>query len=81
MLAKHLAQGKLEKPLYGSPAGAISAIDMLYGHRDSIRKGNHFMSHKTGFTTQTLAQKLTQAGFRQARIQCQRFQIKATAVK
>lgn len=63
-VAEALAQGNsLEDPLYISPIGPICAIDMLYGHRESVRKGSHFMAHKTGFTPQTMVNKLRQAGF------------------
>ena len=80
-VAEHLADGRLEEPLYRSPAGDICAIDMLYGHRESIRRGNHFMSHRTGFTSHTLRIKLAQAGFSKVQTQRQGFQLMATAQK
>src|SRR5262249_28423134 len=61
--AAFVARGNLEGVLYTSPAGPISAIDVLFGHRASVERGNVFMAHKTGFTAQTLAQKLHDAGF------------------
>jgi ubiquinone/menaquinone biosynthesis C-methylase UbiE len=62
-VAAHVAQGRLEETLYQSAAGPIAAIDVFFGHRPPIAKGNHYMAHKTGFTAQTLAQKLADAGF------------------
>ena len=53
----------LENPLYNSPAGPISALDIFYGHRASIARGEIFMAHKTGFTDSTLANYFAQAGF------------------
>ena len=37
---------------------------MLWGHSDSIKKGNEFMAHKCGFTKKTLMAALTRAGFK-----------------
>ncbi|QCQ21343.1 hypothetical protein [Desulfoglaeba alkanexedens] len=48
---------------YQSPAGPIAPIDMIYGHRASIARGNHFMAHKCGFTMDSLVQSFKQAGF------------------
>jgi ubiquinone/menaquinone biosynthesis C-methylase UbiE len=69
-VAAFVAQGRLEDVLYQSPAGPISAIDVIYGHRASVEKGNHFMAHKTGFTAQSLGQKLFAAGFPKVQVQC-----------
>jgi SAM-dependent methyltransferase len=53
-LADHMKSGKLFDPLYVSPAGPISPIDVLYGHRASIARGETYMAHRTGFSLQTL---------------------------
>jgi len=58
-----VAQDRLLEPLYTSPSGPISPIDILYGHRRFIADGNHFMAHKVGFTYKVLAAALFQAGF------------------
>ncbi len=68
-VAEHVATGNLEEPLYESPAGPISAIDILYGLRTAIAGGNHFMAHRTAFTSESLSQKLKQAGFSKVNIQ------------
>ncbi len=62
-LGQLLAEGNLEEAAYTAPAGPITPLDILYGFRPSIARGNHFMAHKTGYTNQTLGQKLVQAGF------------------
>lgn len=62
-VGKFISSGKLEDPVFTSPAGPISALDMVFGHRDSVRAGNDFMAHRTGFSARTLAQKLRDAGF------------------
>jgi SAM-dependent methyltransferase len=62
-VGKFISTGKLEDTVYVSPAGPISALDMIFGHRDSVRAGNDFMAHRTGFSAQTLTQRLRDAGF------------------
>lgn len=62
-VARFVAEGKLEDPLYLSSMGAISPLDILYGHRPSLARGNTFMAHRTGFTDATLASALITAGF------------------
>lgn len=63
-VALAVAEGRLEEKLYDSQVGPISAIDVLYGHRPSIVKGNTAMVHKTGFIKKTLWNKLVSAGFK-----------------
>lgn len=58
-----VAADKLEEPAYISPAGPIAPIDILYGHRASMAKGNLYMAHKTGFTTRSLLRALSASGF------------------
>ncbi len=62
-VAEYVAAGKLETPLYISPAGEIAALDILYGLGTSIANGNYYMAHRTGFTAETLKNKLMDAGF------------------
>jgi protein O-GlcNAc transferase len=70
-VAKHVAEGNLEEPLYVSPSGPVSAIDILYGFRPSLRQGHHYMAHKTGFTAKTLGQRMVEAGFVEVNIKCE----------
>lgn len=67
-IARQIAHGQLEQPLYHSAAGPISALDMLFGHQASLRNGNHYMAHRTGFTAETLARHLLDAGFGEVRV-------------
>ena len=62
-VAAHIAHGRLEDALYTSPAGPITALDIVYGYGVDIANGNTFMAHRTGFTAETLAHKLRNAGF------------------
>jgi SAM-dependent methyltransferase len=62
-VARYVAEGKLEDPLYISPVGVIAPLDILYGHRPALARGNTFMAHRTGFTGATLGTALIAAGF------------------
>ncbi len=58
-----VAQGKLVDAAYQSPAGPIAPLDILYGHRASMARGNLFMAHRCGFTEDVLCGTLSEAGF------------------
>lgn len=62
-VAQAIAAGRLEETLFRSPAGDISALDVVYGLRSDIEEGREYMAHRTGFTLRTLGRKLGQAGF------------------
>ena len=62
-VSARVAQGELASPLYTSAAGPISALDILYGHRDAMAAGNLYMAHRCGFTLQLLADTLRACGF------------------
>jgi len=62
-VAAVVAEGKLLEPLYHSPAGPIAPIDTLFGLRSALARGNHYMAHRTAFTSATLSLSLRQAGF------------------
>ena len=58
-----VAENRLTEAAYISPAGPIAALDMLYGHRAALSQGHFSMSHRTGFTRDTLERALKDAGF------------------
>lgn len=58
-----VAENRLTEAAYISPAGPIAALDMLFGHRAAISQGHFGMSHRTGFTRETLESALKDAGF------------------
>ena len=62
-VCERVAADQLTEPAYESPAGPIAAIDILYGHRDSIAAGKTFMAHRSGFTQRVLTGSLQAAGF------------------
>lgn len=59
-----VAKGTLASPLYESPAGPISALDILYGHRGAMAAGNLYMAHRCGFTQKVLSGTLQSCGFK-----------------
>lgn len=62
-VANHIVLHGADGVAYTSPAGPITAIDMLYGHLASVAQGRHYMAHKTGFTADRLGKLLVEAGF------------------
>jgi predicted SAM-dependent methyltransferase len=63
-----LVAGGVDRVAYESPAGPITPLDMLFGHRRSIQRGNLFMCHRTGFTEERLGKLVVAAGFTEARL-------------
>jgi hypothetical protein len=64
-VAALVAEGKLLDPAYRSPSGPITPLDIIYGHRPALARGNLFMAHRCGFTMGALLGALKQAGFGQ----------------
>lgn len=58
-----IAEDKLTEPAYTSPAGPITPLDILYGHRPALARGNLYMAHRCGFTQKVLSGTLQAAGF------------------
>jgi predicted SAM-dependent methyltransferase len=59
-----VAEDKLTEPAYTSPAGPITPLDILYGLRSSMQKGNLYMAHRCGFTQKVLTGTLQSSGFK-----------------
>lgn len=57
------AEDKLTEAAYTAPAGPITPIDILYGHRPQLAAGNLYMAHRCGFTQKVLSGTLQAAGF------------------
>ena len=58
-----VARGGLLDTLYVSPAGPITPMDILYGHRGYLKNGNKYMAHNCGFTYKVLDSFFKEAGF------------------
>lgn len=62
-VSKLIVEDKLTEPAYVSPAGPIAPLDILYGHRPALARGNLYMAHRCGFTQKTLNAAFKEAGF------------------
>jgi SAM-dependent methyltransferase len=65
-VAALIADDKLTDAAYVSPSGPIAPLDILYGHRPSLARGNLYMAHHCGFTKKVLGATLLQSGFHHA---------------
>jgi SAM-dependent methyltransferase len=63
-----VAEGNLEEPVYTSPAGPVAPLDILYGFRPFLERGNVHYAHRTAFTARTLARHLANAGFEDGKV-------------
>ncbi len=62
-VAKFIAARGLQETAYVSSMGPITPLDMIFGHRDSMRNGNLYMAHRTGFSARSMLATLQEAGF------------------
>ena len=58
-----IGEDKLTEAAYASPAGPIAPLDILYGHRPAMARGNLYMAHRCGFTKRVLDGTLRASGF------------------
>lgn len=66
-VAQFILEHGVDVVAYESPAGPITALDMLFGHNASVRRGQRFMRHGTAFTEDRLGRDLVEAGFAEVR--------------
>ena len=57
-ICAEVAEDRLTQTAYQSPAGPIAPIDMLYGLRSALARGNLYMAHRSGFTLKVLVATL-----------------------
>ena len=62
-LAEYVASDKLHEVVYQSPAGPVTAHDIMFGYGPSLARGQLGMAHRCGFTPTLLANKLREAPF------------------
>lgn len=62
-VCKLIAEDQLTDTAYMSPAGPITPLDILYGFRPSLSKGDLYMAHRCGFTRKVLHATLKASGF------------------
>lgn len=61
-----IAEDKLLEPAYQAPAGGIAPLDILYGYRPALARGNLYMAHRCGFTRSVLHSTILKSGFKTA---------------
>lgn len=78
-----IADDKLTEAAYVAPVGPIAPLDILYGHRPAMARGNLYMAHRCGFTQKVLTATLFAAGFRSIATACRpsSFDLWAVATK
>ena len=70
-----------ETVLFQSPAGDITGLDLIYGHRMQIKDNPH-MAHKNGFVKSTLEKALKNAGFKTVTVSRHKYyNLSALAIK
>jgi len=79
LAATFSALGRAEDVVYTSLSGPITAMDMVFGHRDMLAAGRTYMGHQTGFTAMTLTVALTVAGFARVNVVSDGHNLIATA--
>jgi hypothetical protein len=62
-VAEYVAADKAEETVLMTNQGPIAPLDILYGFRPFLERGNLFMAHNFGFTATTLGAALKTAGF------------------
>lgn len=56
-----------DEVLFVAPAGPICGLDLIYGYRKMLAE-KPYMAHKTGFTSETLHNAFTEAGFKKVAV-------------
>jgi SAM-dependent methyltransferase len=62
-LAEFFAKDRLHEVVYTSPAGPITAHDIIFGFTPLLARGNFGMAHRCGFTPTLLVRTLREAPF------------------
>ncbi|HEU4701834.1 MAG TPA: methyltransferase domain-containing protein, partial [Conexibacter sp.] len=76
-VAERIVRGLLDEPFARTPLGQVAALDILYGHTESIAAENVYMAHRTGYTKSSLERKLRAAGFAQVEIERRAMELRA----
>jgi SAM-dependent methyltransferase len=62
-VAQWIADDRLHETIYQSPAGPVTAHDVLWGFGPALELGHGAMAHRCGFTPTALLQRLSGCGF------------------
>jgi SAM-dependent methyltransferase len=62
-IAEYISGDRLHEVVYESPAGPVTAHDIVFGHGPSLAQGHSSMAHNCGFTPTLLLQQMQKAPF------------------
>jgi hypothetical protein len=65
-VAERIINDQLTEPLF--PGCELAAIDVIFGDRALVARGEMYMAHHCGFTPKLLHMSLFMAGFRSIRV-------------
>lgn len=61
-VCEFVAKDQLLEPLYSSPSGPIAPVDIIFGHRAALQRGDLYMAHRCGFTAKAIVNTLGAEG-------------------
>jgi SAM-dependent methyltransferase len=64
-VAAWVAEDRLHEVIYESPAGPVTAHDVIFGFGPAIERGETCMAHRCGFTPTLMLERLQEARFAQ----------------
>ena len=62
-IAQFIVSDRLHEVLYQSPAGPVTAHDVLFGYGPALAQGRPSMAHRCGFTPTLMLRRLNEAAF------------------
>ena len=62
-IAQYIVADRLHEVLYQSPAGPVTAHDVLFGFGPALAQGRASMAHRCGFTPTMMLRRLNEASF------------------
>jgi len=62
-IAQFIVADRLHEVLYQSPAGPVTAHDVLFGYGPALAQGRPSMAHRCGFTPTLMLHRLNEASF------------------
>jgi SAM-dependent methyltransferase len=65
-IARYIVADRLHEVIYASPAGPVTAHDILFGFGPALAQGHVSMAHRCGFTPTVMMQRLGEIGFAEA---------------
>jgi SAM-dependent methyltransferase len=82
-VANYVVADRLDDTIYESPAGPVTAHDILYGYGPAVAQGHIRMAHRCGFTPASLVRRFNESRFAELVVRRlpDRFELTAVALK